>query len=418
MPVVSFLQALRSRLRERHTLRAHFWQSLANYAQQGFGLIFGVILARILKPADFGAYGLAAASVALALLPMNWSLAPAVVADAGRTPLLYGMAAGFGWCIAALRLAIILLLAAWFVATGRQQMALLCLLIGFAESLREINNVQRASLESTGNFKPNFLSVMVNIAYCVAVVIPVSLFKGGPYALTLAPLGQLFGDFVVYRRYNAFNIFVKPRWSVPKEFFSSSFWLWINAVSDVALLRLDKWFIGNFRGEAALGYYNRAFSYAPLSHMLLNSFVSNPTVVGFARCETAATRSRLLKRTAAILFAGSAINWVVLFFFSRPIVLFLFGPQWENSVPIFQAFASLSLAYSIMYLPVTAMLAARRYREIGLIRLISVGGFALVLLLSPSRLSATSIAWLLQAVLIIQGLVLSLRARSFFSADT
>ena len=83
--VANYLHGLRARLRQRHTLRAHAWQSLAYYAQQGFGLVFGIIMARMLSPADFGAFGFAAASVFLTLLPATWSLAPTLIADAGKT---------------------------------------------------------------------------------------------------------------------------------------------------------------------------------------------------------------------------------------------------------------------------------------------------------------------------------------------
>src|SRR5437868_12267557 len=96
---IPIYQKLVSTLSVRHTLRSHIWQSLANYTQQGFGLVFGVVLARLLTPADFGAYGFALATVFLALLPAMWSLTPTLLADSGRTPGLHHLAAGFGWCI-------------------------------------------------------------------------------------------------------------------------------------------------------------------------------------------------------------------------------------------------------------------------------------------------------------------------------
>ena len=87
-------------------MRAHLWQSLANYTQQGFGLLLGLILARLLQPEDFGAFGFAAASVLLALLPATWSLAPTLIMDAAAAPAFYATAAAFGWCVVFVRLAI------------------------------------------------------------------------------------------------------------------------------------------------------------------------------------------------------------------------------------------------------------------------------------------------------------------------
>jgi O-antigen/teichoic acid export membrane protein len=355
--VANFLQSVRSRLRERHTVRAHFWQSLANYTQQGFGLFFGVILARLLTPADFGAFGFAVAVVFLSLLPAMWSLAPTLISEGGQTPANHALAAGFGWCVVFVRMAIIAGLGCYYFTSGKHQTAALCLLVGIAESGRELNNVQRAYSEGQGNFKPNLVSAIAGIVFCLGVVVPVCLLGWGPFTLTLPGIGSQLMDFFIYRHYSGRTVFVKPKWSQGSDIVKKGFWLWLYAACENALMRLDSWFVGRFRGETALGYYNRAFGYAPLSNMFLSSLVTNPTVVGFARCETGTARRRLFIRTACILLAGGFVNWVVFFFFAHPIILFVFGPKWEGAVPIFEAFAGLSLAYAIALLPTTAMLA-------------------------------------------------------------
>jgi len=412
--VANFLRSARFNLRERHTLRAHFWQSFANYTQQGFGVFFGVILARLIGPSDFGAYAFASATIALCLLPAMWSLAPALVADAGRTSNLHRVAAGFGWAIAAIRFAISCLVVIWFLSNGRQTTAWLCLLVGATESFRELNNVQKGFLEGYGRFEPNFVSVVANVLFCIVIVLPVAFVNRGPYVLVLPGLSMLATDFVIYRYCAGQNVLVRPRWIIPRDFFHSGFWLWLNTMSEVGLSRIDKWFVGRFRGDAALGYYSRAFGYAPIAFLGLNSFAANPTVSGLARCETPAARLRLFLRTAAILISGGILNWFIFFAFSREIVLWVFGPQWEASVPVFRAFASLSLAYAIAYLPITAMLAQKRYREVAVVRASVLVTFGVILLTFRQSLSMILVAWVLQALLIAQGVVLLFLTRSAF----
>jgi O-antigen/teichoic acid export membrane protein len=409
-----FLERLLTTLQSRHTLRSHIWQSLANYTQQGFGLIFGVVLARLLTPADFGAYGFALATVFLALLPAMWSLAPTLLADAGRSPNLYRIVASFTWVIVGARAVIIGSVVTWFFATGSRATAWLCLLIGFTETARELNNVQKGLLEGAGRFEPNFLSVVVNMFFCIIVVIPIALFCRQSYVLTLPGVGVSITDFVIYRCFSGRSVLVRPRWAISKEFFFSGFWLWLNTVSEVGLARFDKWFVGRFRGETALGHYNRAFGYAPLAFLALNSFASNPTVSGLARCETMSARWRLFLRTAAILLTGGFLNWLIFFSFADGIVLWVFGPQWRPTVPIFRAFASLSLAYAISYLPITVLLAQMRYRELAIVRVIVLFAFVIILLTLRENFSAISVAWLFQAALVVQGMVLLFLARSAF----
>lgn len=416
--MVNFLQNFRARLRERHTVRAHFWQSLANYTQQGFGLVFGVVLARLLTPADFGAYGFALATVSLVMLPAMWSLAPSLVADSGRTPHLREIAAGFAWGVAALRFVIVGLVVIWFLAAGERITASLCLLIGLIESLRELNNVQKAFLEGAGRFEQNFLSVVANMLFCIFVVIPIALVQREPYVLILPSLGMLITDFIIYRYFAGRSVLVRPRWIIPKEFFHNGFWLWLNTVSEVGIGRFDKWFLGKFRGDMVLGHYNRAFGYAPLAFLGLSSLATNPTIAGLARCETPQARRRLFARTAAILFAGGIANWLVFFFFAREIVLWVFGPQWEDTVPIFRAFASLSLAYAIANLPITAMFAQKRFREVAIVRSGILLVFVIGLFAFQQSVSGVSVAWFLQTMLVVQGIILLFFSRSMFRSPS
>jgi O-antigen/teichoic acid export membrane protein len=412
--VVNFLEALRSRLRERHTLRAHFWQSLANYTQQGFGLVFGVILARILAPADFGAYAFALATVALCLLPAMWSLAPTLVADAGRTSNLHHIAVSFAWSIAAVRFAISGLIAICFFATARETTGWLCLLIGFTESFRELNNVQKGVLEGAGRFEPNFVSAIANILFSMIVVIPIAFLHRGPYVLVLPGLGMVVTDFIIYRYFAGRSVFVRPSWVIPREFLHSGFWLWLNTMAEIGLARFDKWFVGRFRGDAALGYYNRAFGYAPLAFLTLNSLTTNPTVSGLARCQTPKARLRLFLRTSFILIAAGVLNWLLFFFFAREIVIGVFGPQWEGTVPVFRACASLSLAYAIAYLPITALYAQKHFRAVAVVRTGILLAFVIGLFVLRQSLSAVSVAWFLQAMLVAQGIILLILAHPFF----
>jgi PST family polysaccharide transporter len=405
-------------LQRRHTLRSHIWQSLANYTQQGFGFLLGIVLARLLPPAVFGAYGLAAATVILALLPATWSLAPTLLADAGKTPSLHTAVAQFSWIIVAARCVIVAAVVIWCFRAGQVTLGWLCLLVGFTETFRELNNVQKGYLEGLGKFAPNFVSVVINMLFCIVVVIPLAFFHGGPYVLVLPALGMVLTDFVIYRYFSARTILVRPRWNVSREFFHHGFWLWLGAISEVGLARFDKWFVGRFRGEIPLGHYSRAFGYTPLAWLGLSSFATNPTVAGLTRCGTAAARLRLFLRTSAILFAGGLLNWLAFFFFADQIVLGLFGRQWAPTIPIFRAFASLSLAYMIAYLPMTVMLAHRRYRELGIVRLGALVAFVAIVLLCREHLSPTSVAWLLQGTLAMQGLILLYLGRSSFQEHT
>jgi teichuronic acid exporter len=403
---MNFLRSMRTRFASRESVRRHGWQSLANYTQQGFGLIFGVIMARILEPSDFGAFGFAAATVVIALIPANWSLAPTLVTDGGKTPSLFRHATGFAWCAVFAKILIVFCLFSVFRIYGMHQTANLCLIFGLSESFKDLNNIQRGYLEGMGIFKANLVSAIASVAFCFIIVIPISLLGIGPYTLSIPGIGGIILDFFIYRHYSKKSIFSNPKWNIERALFHQTFSWWITYTSETILTRFDSWLVGKRFGSSALGDYNRAFGYTPVSHMVLSSLITNAAVVGFTRCRTVAARRSLLWKTASIVLTGGILNWALFFFFAHPVVLFVLGHKWLGSVPLFQAFASLSFAYAVGYLPSTLMQSAGRYREISLVRITCTGIFVGALTCFPAVRSPVAVAWIVQATWVIQGLAL------------
>ena len=120
-----------------------------------------------------------------------------------------------------------------------------------------------------------------------------------------------------------------------------------------------------------------------------------------------ARRGLITKASLLLLVAGLA-NFVLWWFFSKPLVPWLFGPQWVNAIPVFEAMAPLSLAMSIAYLPTTLALANRAYGTLAAVRLVALAVFVVCALLLAPRMTPVTMAWLFQLTLIGQGLVLSL----------
>ena len=85
-----------------------------------------------------------------------------------------------------------------------------------------------------------------------------------------------------------------------------------------------------------------------------------------------------------ILLGGGVLNWLLFFPFAEQIVVWVFGQQWRPTIPVFRAFASLSLANAIAYLPITVLLAQRRYRELDSVRALVLLTFVAILFLKDN----------------------------------
>ena len=67
-----------------------------------------------------------------------------------------------------------------------------------------------------------------------------------------------------------------------------------------------------------------------------------------------------------------------------------------------------------MYLPISAMLAQRRYRVLAVIRASFLIGFVAILLIFRANASPVTVAWLFQLMMVMQGLVLLFFIRTYF----
>lgn len=165
-----------------------------------------------------------------------------------------------------------------------------------------------------------------------------------------------------------------------------------------------------FSGDEQLGYYNRAFNYAPVAALAMGSLMTNASVVALKVQNDGSKRARQLGKISILLASGSLINAAILHFFSDPLVVWIFGEHWRDAIPTFQAFAWLSLAYALYSVPATFLLTLEDFRSLALGRLIGV--FSFVALLSwpaacQNHLSTEGVAYSLCAALAFSGVIMA-----------
>jgi O-antigen/teichoic acid export membrane protein len=133
--------------------------------------------------------------------------------------------------------------------------------------------------------------------------------------------------------------------------------------------------------------------------------MSNPATSVLSRARDTAHQRSILLKTCLVVFSAGAANFCVWFFFSDPLVVWIFGEKWREAIPVFHALAGLSIAYAIMYIPSTFLTAAKRFRTVGTVRFIGVLIFLSVLFAFQSTLRLEMVCYLLQTLFIGTGLV-------------
>jgi O-antigen/teichoic acid export membrane protein len=407
------LSRFKSALQRRHNIRAHFWQSMANYVQMGGGLLLGIVLARMLQPDVFGEIVSISAFLAFAMIPLSFSASQVLVSDGGRTRELFERVVGMVWVISVAKLFVLAAYVTWALMNDSSERAVIAALVGLPLALADWLAVIRNDLEGRGLFKPNFYVQLSGLAIHAAVAISLVHAGYGIYGLALGGFVAFFPQFACYLLYTDREL--GPRHvdkQIFHEQFSLGFWLWLNYIAAGWFCRIDKIFLGSYGGATQLGYYNRAFNYGPISHLALNSLVTNATVRGLATRPAGSERQRLFYRTMAVVVAGGICNGFFWWQCAPALVPLLFGQQWAPAIPAFRVFGWLSFVYVFTDGAATILLAEERYHIIALIRV-----FGLVLLLTclvysawRGPLDAVGLSSLYLLATFITGLVMSFAA--------
>lgn len=354
-------------------MRAHFWQTLANYTQSAGGMILGVVLAHLLQPKIFGDFVLVGASLSLLMIPASFSSAQILVSDGGKTPELFQRVLGMAVWVCLLKLLALIGFVGFSWALGKTEQASIGILIGLPMVLAEWFGVVKSDLEGRGFFCPNFLVQAANLATQATVTITMALQGWGIYALALGPLAGFISDAILYTTLTDRNI-TRPDVSLNafKAQFRFGVWLWLGSVASSGYSRVDKIFLGHFGGPTQLAFYNRAMNYGPISHILLNSLMTNATIRGLIAKDTIPEKKALFQKTAIFVLSGAVANGLFWHLFSDPLIPWIFGEPWRESASAFKILGWLGVPYFLLYGSSAVLYANNKFQAIACVHLAAV----------------------------------------------
>jgi len=358
-----------------------FWQSMANYTERVFGLVYSLILARVLLPEVFGvfAYGLGIAQLVSILT--RWDVGGLVRVDS------YYQNEGFAsaWTLTRLlvlvEVFVIVLVAGscWYWGVNPQVCAVV-LGCGVFTALDKFSVILRCDLEGKSTFRSNLTAKLLMAPAAAIVTIPLALWGFGIWALIASSWVGVSVNWFVYRRANKRKL-SSDRIGVEmiRKIVRPSFWIWINYMCLVIFSRADKVLLGRTQSSDDVGYYNRAFNYSPLSFMALGAIADAPAIVAFRNIESKRARMKLyIKRASLLTGAGSvfAAMWIL---WAETLVPLMFGENWLPAVIYFKLFAFFGVVQGFYFLTNALLQGSHHFKAQGVIKLASIAMGALVL---------------------------------------
>lgn len=317
----------------QETISGAKWGVIQKFTMQPVQFVYGIILARLITPEEFGILGLTSIFFAIAGQLQNCGFGAALIRKQDRTEedcstmFWYNVATSF------VLSSCLFLAAPWFADFFNQP---------------PLVNITRVSavmmfLGSTSSVHWTLYSARRDFK-TPAIVGIVTTLIGMPICLYLAYTGWSYWSMVIQGVVTGLLSLViiwvispwKPKfiWSNKsfKEFFGFGFKLVLSGLSNIAYDQSRQFIIGKFYSPASLGNFNKGFHVASMPSGLMNSIVSGVIYPVLATIQD--DEKRLVAAYRKYIRLNNIINQIALITMvcnSQALILCLYGPSWEEA---------------------------------------------------------------------------------------
>jgi O-antigen/teichoic acid export membrane protein len=305
-------------------------------------LILGstAVLARLLTPADFGVVALAITFMALLDGLTDLGLGPALVIQRAedlyeRAETAFVGSVAIGFTLSLIVLALSPLVASFFHSPQLQPIVAA---LGANFFLRSLSTAPYAIAQKTLNFRARTIAEFVDVMVRGTVGIVLALAGFGAWSLVIGYLvGTITLDVTIW-----YLIDWRPRFQPKLAHLREmlGFGGKISAVSVLATLiaNIDYVFIGRVLGTASLGLYTLGFRLPELIVLNLSVVAGQVLFPAYSVVDRESLNDALLVAQRYTVMLALPLT-VILVTLARPIVLGLFGDQWEGSIEAMQILA-------------------------------------------------------------------------------
>jgi O-antigen/teichoic acid export membrane protein len=337
---------------KQKTVKGLKWSFIDNTANTGVQFIFGIILARILDPKEWGLIGMLTIFISVSQALIDSGFSNALIRKRKCTETDYSTV--FYFSLAA---GVIFYLILFFSADPisrfykEPQLFLLVRVIGLGLVINALTIIHRTILTRELNFK--LQAVISVIASVFSGIISIVLaFNGfGVWSLAFKTIAQGLIILVLFWTLNRWRpIFVFSIASF-RELFNYGYKLLISALIYTANTNLFYLVIGRYFSATELGYYNRADQFKNLPSSNITGIIQRVSFPVLSSVQNDAVKlkagyQKLIKSTMFITF----ILMIGMASVAKPMVIVLIGEKWLLSVPYLQL-----LCFSGMLFPLHAL---------------------------------------------------------------
>lgn len=330
--------------------------------QQGVQFIIGIILARLLLPAEYGLVAMAMVFISVSQSFVSFGFGIAIIQrnELSNKDLSTVFYLNMGVSIIAF---IILYFSAPMIADffNENQLIHIVRVLSFLIILFALTIVQNSLINRDVNFKLQTRILIISQILSGVIAIYLAYMGYGVWALIWkALLNQVFINLQLWIKNNWFPTFEFSKSSF-KELFSFSSKLFISGIIDKVYNQLNSLVVGKFFPVAELGYYNRAVQFNDLPSQAISNSLMSFLLPVFSKMQNEPERlKKAAKRVLKIVMFFNINAMILMGILAKPIIQVLLGDKWLPTVPYLQLLVLVGVFYPMHVINVQALTALGR----------------------------------------------------------
>jgi O-antigen/teichoic acid export membrane protein len=310
------------------------WSLFGTFVTKAGSFALGLVLARLLTPADFGVFAVALAVMGFAMYVNDAGIIAACVQWRGRLEEMAPTGALIA-LVSSVFVYGVLWLTAPAIATlsGAPEATPLVRLLTLVIVVDGITAVRAAALlrrfEQDRLTRANIFGMLAN----VAVALPLAFAGAGAYSMASGQLAASVVTGVLVFKMGNLPIRLGFDREIAKKLLTFGLPLAVSLGIEAVLLNADFVIVGNALGVVALGYYLLAFNISSWVPGLIGTAIRYVSVPSFSRLaeQDAETLATGVRRSVPVLVAAILPAAVVIATLAPQLIDFLYGDKWGPS---------------------------------------------------------------------------------------
>lgn len=314
------------------------WTAVQRYSKIVSGFISGIILARLLMPADYGAIGMLAIFMSLAEVFIDAGFGSALIQKKKPTQTDYSTVFFFNIGMSTVLYAVIFLCAP--LIADFYHMPILCKILriqGLILFIYAFNIIQRNQIRKNLQFKK--LSTITIITSIISLVVTVIMAYTGCGVWSL--VAQNFIGALVPCIFFWVTTDWHPTWEYSwksfRELFGFGFYMFLSHLFDTISGKISGLLIGRWYNPDTMGYYAKASSTEKLASENVSGVMVQTTYPLYASVQDDKKRlGNMVKRITSTLAYITVPMLSLLIVIAKPLFILLYSDRWLLCVPYFQ----------------------------------------------------------------------------------